>query len=44
MGPREVDMFIGEIEEIGVIEPIQLPEATPLEERQDVPVEEPVPA
>jgi hypothetical protein len=40
-------MFIGEIEEVGIIEPISLPESQPHEpepDRHEVPVEEPVPA
>ena len=36
-------MFIGEIEEIGTIEPIEMPETRPAEEPA-VPAEEPVPA
>ena len=36
-------MFIGEIEEIGVIEPISMPESEPVSEPV-APVEEPVPA
>jgi hypothetical protein len=45
---KESDMFIGEIEEIGVIEPLVVPESLPLE-RESEPadrrrVEEPVPA
>jgi hypothetical protein len=36
-------MFIGEIEEVGVIEPISLPESIPAEQ-PEAPVEEPVPA
>ena len=36
-------MFIGEIEETGVIEPLALPEAEPAHE-VDAPVREPVPA
>lgn len=45
---KEADMFIGEIEEIGVIEPLVVPEVLPVE-RESEPaeprrVEEPVPA
>jgi hypothetical protein len=36
-------MFIGEIEEIGVIEPVSMPETEPVSEPV-APVEEPVPA
>ena len=36
-------MFIGEIEEVGVIEPVSVPEVLPIEEPA-VPVEEPVAA
>ena len=36
-------MFIGEIEEIGVIEPVSVPEELP-SEQPVAPVEEPVPA
>jgi hypothetical protein len=36
-------MFIGEIEEVGVIEPISMPESLPAEQ-PETPVEEPVPA
>jgi len=36
-------MLIGEIEEVGVIEPISLPQTEPVEQ-PDAPSEEPVPA
>ena len=36
-------MFIGEIEETGVIEPLAVPETEPVRE-PNAPVEEPVPA
>lgn len=37
-------MFIGEIEEIGVIEPVALPEPLPAEGRPEAPADEPVAA
>lgn len=41
-------MFIGEIEEVGIIEPIVIPESVPAERETEQPIrrriEEPVPA
>jgi hypothetical protein len=38
-------MFIGEIEEVGVIEPVQIPRIEPDEEPAEAPsIEEPAPA
>jgi hypothetical protein len=46
-GRKEAVMFIGEIEEVGVIEPLQIPRSVPDHEPAPVesrPAEDPVPA